>query len=257
MVTYEVSTKTLFTCDAFGSFGAFRGGIFDDEALPMYKEYYDEETLRYYANIVGPFSDFVLKALNTVVELGIEIKTIAPSHGLLWRANPGDIIHKYEVLANYMNDYAEPEICVVYGSMYGNTEHMLRQVLQGIASEGVMVHLYKIPDTNFSYVQAMAWRCAGIVIGAPTYEYKLFPAMANFIDLCDRKHVWHKKAIRFGSFGWSGGAKKQFDDLTKNLKWEVLGEIDFRGAPTTDEMQQGFALGQQIAQAVKEIPRKL
>ena len=92
-----------------------------------------------------------------------------------------------------MKDYAEPEICVIYGSMYGNTEQLLREVLNGIASENVPVSIHRVPDGDQSFILADAWKSAGLVIGMPTYEYKMFPPMANIIDLFSRKHVWNKK----------------------------------------------------------------
>jgi flavorubredoxin len=156
-----------------------------------------------------------------------------------------------------MSDYAEPEITLVYGSMYGNTEHMVRQVIEGIASENVHINVHKIPETNQSFVLADAWKSAGLVLGMPTYEYKMYPPMANLIDLFDRKHVWKKKVVRFGSFGWSGGAQKEFDEKIKNLKWDVLECLDFRGAPTSEELAKGYEMGKKLAQQIKAIPRKL
>jgi anaerobic nitric oxide reductase flavorubredoxin len=254
MVTYEKSTQTLFSCDAFGSFGMMRGSIFDDEIPPETQEFYKDETLRYYANIVAPFSSFVLKAIEKLA--GIPIKTVCPSHGLVWRGNPKKIINQYKTLANYMTTPAEPEITVIYGSMYGNTEHLLRSVLAGIASEGVTVSIFKIPEANQSFILSKAWKSAGLVIGMPTYEYKMFPPMTNIIDILERKHVWNKKVLRFGSFGWSGGAQKEFDEKTKNMKWECIEPVEFRGAPTNEDMATGFNQGKKLAQMIKTIPKK-
>jgi flavorubredoxin len=254
MVTYETQTKVLFTCDAFGSFGALRGSIFDDEVPPEYEGYYEEETLRYYANIVGPFSNSVLKAIEKAGAL--DIKIIAPSHGLIWRGNPGKVINRYIRLAKYMNEPAEPEITVIWGSMYGNTEHMVREVLNGIASEGVPVKVYRVPDQNVSYILADAWQSAGLVIAMPTYEYKMFPPMRYVIDIFEQKHVWHKKVLRVGSYGWSGGAEKEFQEKIKNLKWNCEGSLEYAGAPSTADLKRGFEAGKQLAQDIKQIPKK-
>ncbi|MBD3350027.1 MAG: MBL fold metallo-hydrolase [Candidatus Lokiarchaeota archaeon] len=254
MVTYETSTKILFSCDAFGSFGALKGGIFDDEILKEDHEFFEAESLRYYANIVGPFSNSVLKAIEKAG--GLDIKVIAPSHGLIWRKNPETIINRYVRYANYMNDYAEPKITVIWGTMYGNTEIMMRSVLRGIAKEKVKVDVLKVPETDVSYVLAKAWESAGLVIAMPTYEYKIFPPMKYVLDIFDYKHVWHKKVLRVGSFGWSGGAERHFEQTIKNFKWDCIGPLEYQGAPTEEDLKKGEQLGAELAKEVKQIPPK-
>jgi anaerobic nitric oxide reductase flavorubredoxin len=254
MVTYETQSKILFSCDAFGSFGGLRGSIFDDENNEENHKYFMEETLRYYANIVGPFSQNVLNAIDKLK--GLEIKMIAPSHGLIWRGNVERIIKRYVAYANYMKDYAEPEITVVWGTMYGNTEKMLRAILEGIGKESVTVHIFKVPETDVSYILGKAWKSAGLLIGMPTYEYKMFPPMKYVIDIFAQKRVMFKKVLRFGSFGWSGGAQKQFEEAVKTLKWDLLESLDFKGSPTAEELEKGVKMGQELAKLVKAIPKK-
>ena len=255
MATFENSTGTLFPCDAFGSFGALKGSLFDDENSEEDHLFYENESLRYYANIVGPFSNFVLKAIDALGPL--DIKIIAPSHGLVWRGNPGTIVNRYKAYANYMNDYAEPKITVIWGSMYSNTEKMLRSVLKGIASEGVHVEIFRVPEDDKSYILASAWESAGLIFGMPTYEYKMYPPMEDLISLLAKKHVWHKKVFRFGSFGWSGGAQKHFDQMTEKLKWDCLEPLEFQGGPTDEDLDKGFEMGKNFALEIKKIPKKL
>ena len=255
MATFENSTGTLFPCDAFGSFGALKGSLFDDENSEEDHLFYENESLRYYANIVGPFSNFVLKAIDALGPL--DIKIIAPSHGLVWRGNPGTIVNRYKAYANYMNDYAEPKITVIWGSMYSNTEKMLRSVLKGIASEGVHVEIFRVPEDDKSYILASAWESAGLIFGMPTYEYKMYPPMEDLISLLAKKHVWHKKVFRFGSFGWSGGAQKHFDHMTEKLKWDCLEPLEFQGGPTDEDLDKGFEMGKKFALEIKKIPKKL
>ncbi|QEE15303.1 FprA family A-type flavoprotein [Promethearchaeum syntrophicum] len=255
MATFESSTETLFPCDAFGSFGALKGSLFDDENSEEDHLFYENESLRYYANIVGPFSNFVLKAIDALGPL--DIKIIAPSHGLVWRGNPRTIVNRYKTYANYMNDYAEPKITVIWGSMYSNTEKMLRSVLKGIASEGVHVKIFRVPEDDKSYILASAWESAGLVFGMPTYEYKMYPPMQDLISLLAKKHVWNKKVFRFGSFGWSGGAQKHFDQMTEKLKWDCLEPLEFQGGPKDEDLDKGFEMGKKFAQEIKKIPKKL
>jgi len=255
MATFENSTGTLFPCDAFGSFGALKGSLFDDENSEEDHLFYENESLRYYANIVGPFSNFVLKAIDSLGPL--DIKIIAPSHGLVWRGNPGTIVNRYKAYANYMNDYAEPKITVIWGSMYSNTEKMLRSVLKGIASEGVHVEIFRVPEDDKSYILASAWESAGLIFGMPTYEYKMYPPMQDLISLLAKKHVWNKKVFRFGSYGWSGGAQKHFDQMTEKLKWDCLEPLEFQGGATDEDLDKGFEMGKKFALEIKKIPKKL
>ncbi len=255
MATYEEQTKTLFSCDAFGSFGALRGSLFDDEINEDYHEFYERESLRYYANIVGPFSNFVLKAIDALGPL--EIDTICPSHGLVWRGDPGRIVDRYKNYANYMKDYAEPKITVVWGSMYGNTELGLRAVLRGIAREGVPVEVYRVPEENISYVLSSAWESAGLVFGMPTYEYKMYPPMRNVVEMLAEKRAYKKKVFRFGSYGWSGGAQREFDQKTEKLKWDFVEPVEFKGRPFDHDLELLEKRGKELAKQVKEIPVKL
>ena len=255
MVTYEEDSKILFSSDAFGSFGVHKGCIFDDDTPDANKPYWEEEMLRYYANIVAAFSPMVLKAINTLSDL--EIKMIAPSHGLVWRGKPEVVIKKYIRYANYNKDYAEPEICVIWGSMYGNTETMLSAVLKGIAQEEIPVHVHRVPNIDASFVLADAYKSAGLVIGTPTYEYGMFPPMKYVMELLKKKHMWFKKVGFFGSYGWSGGALKEFEVLSEKMKWDILDPLSFKGYPTSEEIKKGEALGREIASQVKKITSKI
>ncbi|MFX1600837.1 MAG: FprA family A-type flavoprotein [Promethearchaeota archaeon] len=255
MVSYEPSSKILFSGDAFGAFGVHQGSIFDDETTSVNKQYWEKEMLRYYANIIAMFSPNVKKAIEPLSSL--DIKMIAPSHGLIWRKKPEVVIKKYLRYANYNYDYAEPEICVIWGSMYGNTEAMLNSVLKGITSAGVPVNVHQVPNEDASYILADAYKSAGLVIGCPTYEYSMFPPMKYIMELLKKKHIWYKKALYFGSYGWSGGALKDFNNLAENMHWDILETLTFKGHPTGDQLDKGEKLAHELANQVKDIPSKI
>ena len=255
MATYETSSKILFSGDAFGAFGVHQGTIFDDETPEIHKLYWEEEMLRYYANIISMFSTNVLKAIESLSSQ--DIKMIAPSHGLIWRGKPEVVIKKYVRYANYNQDFAEPEICIVWGSMYGNTEVMLNAILKGIGKEGVPVSIHRVPNENASFILSKAYKSAGLVIGTPTYEYGMFPPMKYFMDLLKKKFVKYKKVLFFGSYGWSGGAQKEFDELSKNMKWDILDPIMFRGHPTKEQLEKAENLAAELARQIKKIPTKI
>ena len=197
----------------------------------------------------------VLKAIDKLKDL--EIKMVAPAHGLVWRGKPEVIIKKYIRYANYNADFAEPEICVVWGSMYGNTEVMLNAILRGIADVGLPVHVHRVPNVDASFVLSDAYKSAGLIIGAPTYEYGMFPPMKYIMDMFKEKHIWHKKVLYFGSYGWSGGAKKDFDELSERMNWDIFDPIIFKGYPKAEQLEQGRKRAKELAQQVKQIPSKI
>lgn len=250
MATYEPESGTLFACDAFGSFGKLGERVFDDEFSAEEHAFYEKESLRYYANIVASFSLFVKKAIAKLAPLSL--KVIAPSHGIIWRKNPMAIVERYAKYAGYMDGPQEKEICVIWGSMYGNTEKGLAAVLEGIMEEGVPYSIHRVPNEDVSYVLADAYKSAGLLIAMPTYEYKMFPPMAYVLDIFERKHVWNRTVLRIGSWGWVGGAKKEYEAAIAPLKWESLEAVEWAGAAGPETLTLLRERGRELAKAVKE-----
>jgi anaerobic nitric oxide reductase flavorubredoxin len=255
MVSYEADSKILFTGDAFGAFGVHEGSIFDDQTPEAHKPYWEREMLRYYANIIAMFSPNVIKAIDSLAPF--KINMIAPSHGLVWRGKPEVVIRKYSRYANYNKDFAEPEICVIWGSMYGNTEAMLNAILKSLGTEGVPIHIHRVPNVDPSFILADAYKSAGLIIGAPTYEYSMFPPMKYLLELLQKKHIWYKKVLFFGSYGWSGGAQKDFNALSENMHWDINEPLLFRGYPTIQELSKGEEIAKKFAQSILKIPSKI
>jgi len=250
MMTFEESSGTLFSCDAFGSYGTLQGVYFDDQLSTRQHDSYIDDALRYYANIISAFSTFVIKGINLLRDL--DIRVIAPSHGIIWRENPQAIIDSYARFAGYMDGPAEPEVTVVWSSMYGNTEKLVNNIVQGVRKEGLPVHVHRVPEEHVGLILGSAWRSAGIILGMPTYEYEMFPPMAWVLDMFRRKKVWNKKVLRFGSAGWSGGAQRELDSLAEKLKWEFVEPIEWKGAPTAHELELATSQSQALAKLVKE-----
>ena len=249
MLSWEAASGTLFSCDAFGSYGALGDRVFDDQLNEKEHAFFEAESLRYYANIVSSFSTFVERAIQKIADL--DIKCVAPSHGLIWRKEPKKIIDRYLTYASWAKGPAEKNIAVIWGSMYGNTRAGVDAVLRGIEKEGVPYTLHQVPDENVSYVLAAAYRSSGLVIAMPTYEYAVFPPMAYVLDIFRRKHIFGKKALRIGSWGWVGGAKKEYDAALENLKWDSLDSFEWTGYPTEAEFTVLQERGQELARKVK------
>ncbi len=247
MVTYDVTDRILFSCDAFGGYGALPGTIFDDQCSDLV--FYEREALRYYVNIVAKFSAPTLKAIEKLA--GTPIEVIAPSHGLVWRRDPGRIVELYRQWAQLAQGGGEKGVTLVYGSMYGNTEKMMNAVAQGISRAGLPVEIFDAARVHPSYILPALWTYRGVMVGAPTYEGTLFPPVAQAIDMAALKRVVNKKAAIFGSYGWSKGGMAAFRKLVEPLKWDVTEMLEFRGSPTADQLRQGEELGERFAAAVK------
>jgi flavorubredoxin len=245
MVTWDAASGTLFSCDAFGSYGAPGDKVFDDQCDEKEHAFFEGESLRYYANIVSSFSTFVERAIAKLA--GLEIKCVAPSHGLVWRKKPQEIIDRYAKYASWAKGPAEREIAVIWSSMYGNTKAGVDAVVRGIEKEGAPYTLHHVPDEDVSYALAAAYKSSGLVIAMPTYEYAMFPPMAYVLDVFRRKHIFGKKALRIGSWGWVGGAKKEYDAVLANLKWDSLESYEWAGYPTETDFLVLEERGRELA----------
>ena len=248
MVTYETSHRILFSCDAFGSYGALRGAVFDDECEEL--DFYRKEALRYYVNIVAKFSRPVLKAIAKLADVPLEI--IAPSHGLIWRKHPQIIVDLYTKWAEYATGKTEVGITLVYGSMYGNTEAMMNAVAQGISRVGVPLEIFDAARTHVSYILPSLWTKAGVMVGAPTYEGGLFPPVAQALEMAVAKRVLNKKVAKFGSYGWSGGALRELKKIVEPAKWEMVDSFEFVGAPTEEDFKRGEEFGAAFAEVIRD-----
>lgn len=248
IMTYEVSDRILFPCDAFGGYGAIRGAIFDDECEDF--DFYKKEALRYYVNIVANYSARVLGAIEKLADLPVDI--IAPSHGLIWRKNPSLIVNLYKEWAECAAGKTEPGITLVYGSMYGYTELMMNAVARGISKVGVPVEIFDASRTHVSYILPSLWTKKGVMIGAPTYEVSLFPPVAEVLNASAHKHIKNKKAAYFGSFGWSGGALRNLEKIIEPLKWDLVDTFEFKGSPKEEEFKKGEEFGRKFAELVKK-----
>lgn len=213
MFTYDVEEKILFSADAFGTFGALNGNLFNDE-VNFDKDWLDEAR-RYYTNIVGKYGNPVQAALKKAST--IEINMICPLHGPIWRNDLGYILDKYNKWSTY-----EPEdktVMIVYGSMYGNTESAVNVLATKLAEEGVKnIVTYSVSNTHVSYLISEAFRCSHIVLAAPTYNGGVFTPMENFLlDL--KAHGLQKRTFAFIENGtWAPTAACQMMSIVGEMK---------------------------------------
>ena len=252
IATFDRLTGTLFSCDAFGSFGKTGENSFDDMLNQEEIDFFEKEALRYYSNIVASFSLPVKKAIEKASTLPIKI--IAPGHGIVWRKNPKKIIDDYIRYANYQKGPAKEKISIIWGSMYGMTEMAVKEVAKILENEGMEYDMYQVPEASWGTLLASVWESTGVILAMPTYEYKMFPPMAAALEEIAKKKAFGKKAFRLGSYGWSGGAQRELDDLVNRCKlnWDFIEPVEFKGSPKDEDLQR---IEEQVLKLIEEVKK--
>lgn len=252
IATFDTLTGTLFPCDAFGSFGIATESNYDDMLSDEELEFYEKEAVRYYSNIVGAFSMPVKKAIEKCSN--IPIKIIAPGHGIVWRKNPHKIVEDYKRYSSYQKGPAKEEITIIWGSMYGMTEKAVNHVVEILKNEDIKVNIHRVPEDSWGTVLASVWVSTGVILAMPTYEYKMFPPMAAVLEELGKKKAFGRKAFRFGSYGWSGGAQKELDEIMAKycMNWEFLEPVEFKGSPREEDLK---LIEERVKDLVKEVKR--
>lgn len=250
MMTIEQSTKTVFSCDMFGSFGVMEQHHFDDQMTEAERKLFADEEIRYYSNVLNTYNKFVLKAIDAVEAEQPVI--IAPGHGPIYRQSVQSIIKRYRQIAGFNQGQALPEVTVLWGSMYGMTEVGVKRVLAVLEDNNIKANVLHVPYVKMGEVLSKVVRAAGIIVAAPTYENNMYPNMAAIIDELGRKAVTNKKALHIGSYGWSGGSAKEMAELNQrnNMGWEFIEPVVFKGRPTKQDLTN-------IEQAVKQLIDKI
>ncbi len=231
MLTYEIASGTLFSCDVFGSFGAIEGKRYDDQLNEDDYKMIDEQSVRYYSNIVAAFTAYAKKGLKKLDNIAINV--VAPGHGIVYRQSPERIIDAYRNFIHWQEHPKKDEVTVIYGSMYGMTEKAVDYLVEKLQEYPVKVKVLRVPESSWGAVLGAIWASAYVVLAMPTYELKMFPPMASVLEEIGKKRVLNRKVFRLGSYGWSGGAQKELDQLmaSMDLNWQFVTPVEFKGLP--------------------------
>jgi len=253
IATFDTLSGTLFSCDAFGSYGKISDEGYDDLLSEKELEHYESEALRYYANIIAAFSLFMNKSLEKFSKLPIKI--IAPGHGIVWRKDPRRIMSDYSRYASYQKGPSERAITVLAGSMYGMTKKGTDRAIEVLEEDGITIHYHDVVQDSWSQILASVWKSTGIILAMPTYEYKMYPPMASVLEEICRKKMQNKKAFRLGSYGWSGGAQKDLDEMMERNRgsWEFVEPVEFKGSPSDEELDRISDSVNKLIKIVKEV----
>jgi flavorubredoxin len=245
MFTYLKEDKILFSSDGFGQHYAgherFDDQIGDDIMLHAKK---------YYANILLLYSPLILKLLDNVSQMGLEIDMICPDHGIIWRKNPGRIINAYE---KWARQEQEKKAVVVYDTMWHSTEAMADEIAAGIADKGVLVRPIHIRSSHRSEIMTEVLDAAAVVVGSPTLNNQLFPTVSDFLVYMKGLKPTNKIGAAFGSYGWSGEAVKLINEELEAMKFDVIDPgIRIQYVPDKIGLVACFELGRKVGQAINE-----
>jgi flavorubredoxin len=245
MFTYVTGDNILMPNDAFGQHYAtayrFNDQVDQDELF--------DEALKYYVNILTPFSDRVLKKIDELVDMDVPVDIIAPSHGVIWRDSPMQIVEAYQTWAKQ-----EPEdrAVILYDTMWHGTRRMAEAIGEGLAEEGMdykLLHM-SVTDRNDALVQV--FRSKTVIVGSPTLNNGLLPTILPIlIDLKGLKFK-NKLGAGFCSYGWSGEALEQIESHFEDCNIPLVREgIRCKWQPGQDDLQACREYGREIAQATR------
>lgn len=219
MATYMTGDNILFSNDAFGQHFAVEE-LFNDKAdqCLLYKE-----AMKYYANILNPFSMMVGKKLPEIAAMNLPIDMIAPSHGVIWRENPLQIVNKY---AEWCAAYKEDQVTVIYDTMWDGTAAIAHEIAREInrQSPDTVVKVLNIAKTDKNEIMTEVFKSKAIAVGSPTAENNILSTVAGWLTFLKALRFKNKKAAAFGCYGWSGEGVGILKNLLKDAGFTVIDE---------------------------------
>ncbi len=234
MATYLTGDNILFSNDAFGQHYGVEE-LFNDKADQCLLA---EEAMKYYANILTPFSSLVKRKIEEIVKLNLPIDIIAPSHGAIWRDNPLEIVQKY---AAWSDAYQEDQITIIYDTMWDATKklaHALATQIQALSPDTV-VKVFNISQTDKNDIMTQVFKSKAIAVGSPTVGKSILSSVGGWLHFLSELQFKQKKAAVFGSYGWSGeGNSVLREELTKAGFSVVEPEVKINWTPTEDNLEE-------------------
>jgi flavorubredoxin len=240
MFTYAKEDKILFSSDAFGQHYA---GLerFDDqmgeEIMPHAK--------KYFANILLLYSPLILKVVEKVKKIGLDIRMICPDHGIIWRKDPVKIVDAY---VEWSRQKPKRKAVVVYDTMWHSTEMMGEVIVDALGQQGVDAKPMHLRKWHRSDIITEVLDCGAIIVGSPTLNNGLFPTVSDFLAYMKGLKPQNKIGAAFGSYGWSGEAVKMITAELEEMKFKVIGPgIKVQYVPDKEATQACHELGKKIA----------
>ena len=243
MFTYMDNEEILFSNDGFGQHLASEYLYADEvESSQLW-----EQALTYYANILAPFGVMVKKKIEQILAMQLSIKMICPSHGLIWRKEPKQIVQKY---LEWAENYQENQITILYDTMWNSTRKMAEAIVQGIQNENeqVMIKIMNTAKEDKTEVLTQVFKSKMILLGSPTVNNGYLHSIAGILEMIKGMKLKNKKATAFGSYGWSGEAVNQINQSLKEAGFEIAND-GIKQMWTPDELieKECIKFGEEIA----------
>jgi len=247
MACYLTGDNILFSNDAFGQHYA---------SEYMYNDLVDQnelfsECIKYYANILTPFSAFVDKKIKEVLELKIPIDIIATSHGVIWRDNPIQIVEKYIA---WSNDYQENQITIMYDTMWQGTRRMAESIAKGIreVDAEINVKIFNVAKTDKNDVITEIFKSKAILVGSPTIGGGILSSIAEIMEMIKGLKFKNKKAAAFGCYGWSGESVRTLTEYLEKSGFSIINDgIRAKWNPDDESIIKCIEYGKEIAGNIK------
>lgn len=248
MFEYLSGEEILFSNDAFGQHYATEL-LFND--LVDQAELY-QEAIKYYANILTPFSKLVTKKINEVLSFNLPLKMICPSHGVIWREDPTQIVKKY---MEWANAYQENQISIVYDTMWDGTRKMAEAIARGLRNEDdtVTIKLFNAGRSDKNDIVTEIFKSKAVLFGSPTVNKGLLAPLSGLLHEIKGLGFKNKKAGVFGTYGWSGESVNVLEAFVSDAGFELpLEGIKQLWSPDFDTLQDCVSYGEKFAATLKE-----
>ena len=244
MATYMTGDNILFSNDAFGQHFAVEELFADkaDQCTLM------QEAMKYYANILTPFSKFAKKKIEEIVALDLPIDMIAPSHGAIWRQDPLQIVNKY---AEWADDYQEDQITIVYDTMWEGTTQLAHKISREISllSPDTRVKVFNVAHSDKNDIMTEVFKSKAIAVGSPTVLNDILQSVAGWLTFLKQLKFKNKKAAAFGCYGWTGESVGVVKEKLKEAGFDVI-EEEVKSFFNPEE--EDFAQAKNLAKALVE-----
>ena len=243
MFTYMDKEEILFSNDGFGQHLASEYLYADEvDQADLFNQ-----ALTYYANILAPFGMMVKNKINEILNMNFPIKMICPSHGLIWRKDPTQIVNKY---LEWADSYKENQITIIYDTMWNSTRKMAEAIAKGIKNvdKEVEVKLMNTSKDDKTDVLTEVFKSKTILVGSPTVNNGYLHSIAGILEMIKGMKLKGKKAAAFGSYGWSGEAVKQITEELKKSGLEILNDgIRVEWTPGVEMENKCIEFGENVA----------
>ena len=251
MVTLDTNNGALFTADAFGSFIALDGKLFNDE-VDFDRDWIDEAR-RYYTNIVGKYGPHVQQLLKKAAGILDQVKFICPLHGPVWRNNFEYLLDKYQHWSTYTPE--DKAVMIAYASMYGNTESAAQALAAKLSEQGVKTVMYDVSNTHVSYLISEAFRVSHIVFASVTYNLGIYPVMHNFLMDMKALNVQNRTCAVIENGSWapkSGDLIEQFLDGQLKMMTTLSPRVSMASSLRPDQESELDNLAKAIVSDMEE-----